>query len=159
MAGSGSTLILASDPDPDPLRFLFPDPDPAKCSGSGWIRVEPKLCREKRKTKCFLSVSVCFQSSGSAREKKRESILVALNTIKANKKELRKLKDPISSYPIAIKEVARLLQAMPPTQVSVERLFSALKLQKSDLRNRIKADALDALLLLKANSDHIDKLA
>ena len=78
---------------------------------------------------------------------------------KANKKELRKLKDPISSYPIAIKEVARLLQAMPPTQVSVERLFSALKLQKSDLRNRIKADALDALLLLKANSDHIDKLA
>ena len=50
------------------------------------------------------------------------------------------------------------LQAMPPTQVSVERLFSALKLQKSDLRSRIKADALDALLLLKANSDHIDKL-
>ena len=48
---------------------------------------------------------------------------------------------------------------MPPTQVSVERLFSALKLQKSDLRNRIKADALDALLLLKASSDHIDKLA
>ena len=60
---------------------------------------------------------------------------------------------------ISIKEVARLLQVMPPTQVSVERLFSALKLQKSDLRNRIKADALDALLLLKANSDHIDKLA
>ena len=51
-SGSGSTLILASDPDPDPLRFLFPDPDPdpAKCSGSGWIRVEPKLCREKSKT-------------------------------------------------------------------------------------------------------------
>ena len=45
---AGSTLILASDPDPDPLRFLFPDP--AKCSGSGWIRVEPKLCREKSKT-------------------------------------------------------------------------------------------------------------
>ena len=37
--------------------------------------------------------------------------------------------------------------------------FLSLKLQKSDLRNRIKADALDALLLLKANSDHIDKLA
>ena len=49
-SGSGSTLILASDPVPDPLRFLFPDPDPAKCSGSGWIRVEPKLCREKSKT-------------------------------------------------------------------------------------------------------------
>ena len=52
--GSGSTLILASDPDLVPLRFLFrdpdQDPDPAKCSGSGWIRVEPKLCREKSKT-------------------------------------------------------------------------------------------------------------
>ena len=37
--------------------------------------------------------------------------------------------------------------------------FSAWKLQKSDLRNRIKADALDALLFLKANADHIDNLA
>ena len=40
-----------------------------------------------------------------------------------------------------------------------ERLFSALKLQKSDLRNQIKADALDALLFLKANADQIDDLA
>ena len=35
LAGSGSTLILASDPDP--LRFLFPDPDPLKALV--WIRV------------------------------------------------------------------------------------------------------------------------
>ena len=69
------------------------------------------------------------------------------------------ISDPFASYPIAIREVSRLLQAMPPTQVSVERLFSALKLQKADLRNRIKADALDALLLLKANADKIDDLA
>ena len=40
-----------------------------------------------------------------------------------------------------------------------EPLFLALKLQKLDLRNRIKADALDALLFLKANADHIDNLA
>jgi hypothetical protein len=56
-----------------------------------------------------------------------------------------------------IKEVSRILRAMPPTQVSVERLFSALKLQKSDLQNQIKADVLDALLLLKANSDYLFK--
>ena len=39
------------------------------------------------------------------------------------------------------------------------RLFSALKLQKSDFHDRIKADIFDALLLLKANGEHIDKLA
>ena len=34
---------------------------------------------------------------------------------------------------------------------------SALKLRKSDLRNRIKADVLDALLLLKSNGDYLFK--
>ena len=37
--------------------------------------------------------------------------------------------------------------------------FLGLKLQKLDFRDRIKADTLDALLLLKANAEHIDKLA
>ena len=40
-------------------------------------------------------------------------------------------------------------------------LFSALKLQKlqkSDFCDCIKANTLDALLLLKANVEHIDKL-
>ena len=87
----------------------------------------------------------------------RANVLAALNTIKADRKELKKLKDPIEAYPTVIKEVSRILRAMPPTQVSVERLFSALKLQKSDLRNQIKADVLDALLLLKANSDYLFK--
>jgi len=40
---------------------------------------------------------------------------------------------------------------MPVTQVSVERLFSALKLFKTDYRNRLKEYILDALLLLRAN--------
>ena len=87
----------------------------------------------------------------------RANVLTALNTIKADRKELKKLKDPIEAYPTVIKEVSRILRAMPPTQVSVERLFSALKLQKSDLQNQIKADVLDALLLLKANSDYLFK--
>jgi hypothetical protein len=41
---------------------------------------------------------------------------------------------------------------MPVTQVSVERLFSALKIFKRDQRSRLKEDILNALLLLKANS-------
>ena len=40
---------------------------------------------------------------------------------------------------------------MPVTQVSVERLFSALKLLKSDLRNKLKDDIIGDVLLLRAN--------
>jgi len=54
------------------------------------------------------------------------------------------------SWPKVLQDVALLLLAMPVTQVSVERLFSALKLIKTDSRNRLKVDILDALLLLKA---------
>jgi len=37
----------------------------------------------------------------------------------------------------------------PPTQVSVERLFSGLKIIKSDLRASMKEDIADAVLFLK----------
>ena len=53
----------------------------------------------------------------------RANVVAALNTIKADRKELKKLKDPIKAYPTVIKEVSRILKAMPPTQVLVERLF------------------------------------
>ena len=45
------------------------------------------------------------------------------------------------------------------SQVSVENLFPVLKQQKSDLRNRIKADALNALLFLIVNTTHINNVA
>ena len=50
-----------------------------------------------------------------------------------------------------LRDVALLLTAIPPTQVSVERLFSALKILKSDRRNRLKDKMLNAMLLLRAN--------
>ena len=50
-----------------------------------------------------------------------------------------------------LRDVALLLTARPPTQVSVERLFSALKILKSDRRNRLKDKMLNAMLLLRAN--------
>jgi hypothetical protein len=37
------------------------------------------------------------------------------------------------------------------TQVSVERLFSAMRLLLSDLRSLLKQDAVEAMLLLRAN--------
>ena len=54
-------------------------------------------------------------------------------------------------YPECIKSAARVILAMPPTQVSVEQLFSSLKILKSDRRNRLKADLLDAMLFLRSN--------
>ena len=54
-------------------------------------------------------------------------------------------------YPEELREVALLLRAMPVTQVSVERLFSALRLLKSERRSRLKEDVLKAILVLKAN--------
>ena len=56
-----------------------------------------------------------------------------------------------NDYPDDLKDVAALMVTLPVTQVSVERLFSAMKLFKSDLRSRVKADALESLLILKAN--------
>ena len=55
------------------------------------------------------------------------------------------------AYPKLLQDVARLLHAMPVTQVSDERLFSALKLFKTEHRNKLKEDILDALLFLTAN--------
>jgi hypothetical protein len=66
-----------------------------------------------------------------------------------SKKELLTLID--EEYPAELQEVARLLQAKPVTQVSVERLFSALKILKEDSRSRLKEDILSSLLILKAN--------
>ena len=44
-----------------------------------------------------------------------------------------------------------LLKILPVTQVSVERLFSALKIYKSDRRNQLKGDILSDMLHLRAN--------
>ena len=67
------------------------------------------------------------------------------------KKFQNNLFEAIDLYPEEIKEVSRLLATMPVTQVSVKRLFSALKLLKSDLRSKLKDDIISDVLLLRAN--------
>ena len=59
------------------------------------------------------------------------------------------VEEAISHYPEIIRDVARTVTAMPPTQVSVERLFSALKIIKSDLRASMKEDLAEAILFLR----------
>ena len=46
---------------------------------------------------------------------------------------------------------AKIFSAMPVTQVSVERLFSSMKVILSDHRASMKQDLLDAILFLRAN--------
>ena len=57
----------------------------------------------------------------------------------------------IESYPADVRPVCYALAAMPVTQVSVERLFSAMKLLITNLRSRLKEDAVEAMLLLRTN--------
>ncbi|XP_073429431.1 uncharacterized protein [Dendrobates tinctorius] len=57
----------------------------------------------------------------------------------------------IPLYPDIVRDVARVVTALPPTQVSVERLFSALKIIRSDLRASMKEDLTEAILFLRTN--------
>ncbi|KAM9308920.1 LOW QUALITY PROTEIN: uncharacterized protein PAF06_013141 [Gastrophryne carolinensis] len=59
------------------------------------------------------------------------------------------VEEAILVYPEIVSDVARIVTAMPPTQVSVERLFSALKIIKSDLRASMKEDLAEAILFLR----------
>ena len=77
-----------------------------------------------------------------------------MNILSTDRSRIKKVKDlfeAINSYPEDLQDVSRLLATMPVTQVSVERLFSALKILKSDLRNKLKDDIIDDVLLLRAN--------
>nr|XP_022908982.1 uncharacterized protein LOC111420259 [Onthophagus taurus] len=61
------------------------------------------------------------------------------------------VKEAIPKYPKIVQNSAWAVTALPPTQVSVERLFSALKIIKSDLRASLKDDILEAILYLRTN--------
>jgi hypothetical protein len=52
----------------------------------------------------------------------------------------------IPAYPEIVKLAAMTVTAMPPTQVGVEQLFSALKIIKSDLRASMKEDLAETIL-------------
>ena len=77
----------------------------------------------------------------------------AVGLIKERRRELKRLSDPVGllDFLEVLRDATRLLMAMLPTQVSVERLFSALKLYKADLWSHLMEDILSDLLLLKCN--------
>lgn len=55
-------------------------------------------------------------------------------------------------------QLAQVALAVPQTQVEVERMFSALVLVLSHLRNRLSRDTLNALMMLKMNLNMIDSV-
>ena len=57
----------------------------------------------------------------------------------------------IPHYPPMLQKLAFTLTALPPTQVSVEILFSALQIIRSDLRALMKEDLVKAILFLCTN--------
>ena len=77
----------------------------------------------------------------------------AVGLIKERPRELKRLSNPVGSLNFleVLRDATRLLMAMLPTQMSVERLFSALKLYKADLWSHLKEEILSELLLLKCN--------
>ena len=52
----------------------------------------------------------------------------------------------LPSYPEIIRDAAMIVTSLPPTQVSVERLFSALRFIKSDSKASMKEDIIEAIL-------------
>ena len=60
----------------------------------------------------------------------------------------------IEHYPKIVQKVAYTVTALLPTQVSVERLFSALHLIRSDLRASMKEDLIEVILFLRSNYLH-----
>ena len=59
----------------------------------------------------------------------------------------------VESVDEPLRATAKILSAMPVTQVSVERLFSSMKFILSDKRSSTKQDLLEAILFLRANDD------
>ena len=60
----------------------------------------------------------------------------------------------IEHYPQIVQKVAYTVTALPPTQVSVEQLFCALNLIRSDLRASIKEDLVETIWFLISNYLH-----
>ena len=56
--------------------------------------------------------------------------------------------EAIKQYPAIVRESALLVAALPPTQVSVERLFSALRLIRTDQRAAMKEKLTETILFL-----------
>ncbi|XP_043867344.1 uncharacterized protein LOC122757843 [Drosophila mojavensis] len=75
--------------------------------------------------------------------------------MKANVNVLNFWRERKSTHP-ELYALSKVCFAIPPTQVTIERAFSSLKLVLADNRNRLNHDTLENILLVKLNSYHLD---
>ena len=59
--------------------------------------------------------------------------------------------DIISKYPLIVQSVSRIISCLPCTQVSVERMFSHLKLVLRENRARMGNELTDAIVFMRTN--------
>lgn len=84
------------------------------------------------------------------KQKFKKEFFAALEEVeKYDRSSQLNVQEAIDVYPEIVENAARIVTALPPTQVSVERLFSALKIIKSDLRASLKDDLIEAILFLR----------
>ncbi|XP_076057964.1 uncharacterized protein LOC143035181 isoform X2 [Oratosquilla oratoria] len=62
------------------------------------------------------------------------------------------VKDAITQYPEIVQDAAQIVTGLPLTQVSVERLFSAIQRIRSDVKAAVKGDLSEAILFLRTNT-------
>lgn len=66
--------------------------------------------------------------------------------MKIDRKSKLSVKEAINCYPKILQDAACTITALPPIQVNVESLFSALKIIKTDLRTSLKEDFIDGFI-------------
>jgi hypothetical protein len=97
------------------------------------------------------------KEGSEGRELQKSTILESLSTLTKNKSVLRSYDVPIwelvneREYPQDLKDAALLLATMPPTQVSLQRLFSSLKFLKTNHKKRLGKSILNDMMFLGAN--------
>ncbi|XP_073410249.1 uncharacterized protein [Dendrobates tinctorius] len=83
----------------------------------------------------------------------QQNVSLALKEIeKFNRSSKLTVHEAIPLYPEIVRDVAHVVTALPPTQVTVERLCSGLKIIRSDLRSSMKEGLMEAILFLRTNS-------
>lgn len=84
-------------------------------------------------------------------EVEKSAIVPYVCVMESFRRERIPVMDVINNYPCQLQEAARAVTALPPTQVSVERLFSSLKLVVTDSRSSLGPDLTESILFLGNN--------
>lgn len=99
------------------------------------------------------SETIASSTSSTASQVTASSDFTAalLEVERLGRQKLPNVWDIIKSYPEIVQPVARVVSCLPSTQVSVERMFSHLKLVLRDNRARMGNDLTEAIVFLRTN--------